>query len=51
MWLVYFLHNLEEIERPFVNVGIGIVIETDKTNAIISSSVRAVDTKPSRVVI
>ena len=40
---------------PFVNLGIGIAIGTgigtDTTNAIISSSIRPMDTKPSRVVI
>ena len=40
---------------PFVNLGIGIGIGTgigtDTTNAIISSSIRPMDTKPSTVVI
>ena len=40
---------------PFVNLGIGIEtgigIGTDTINAIISSSIRPMDTKPSRVVI
>ena len=33
------------------NLGIGIGIGTDTTNAIFFSSIRAMDTKPSRVVI
>ena len=33
------------------NLGIGIGIGTDTTNAIFSSSIRAMDTKPSTVVI
>ena len=39
--------------RPFVNLGIriGIGIGTNTTNAIISSSIRPMNTKPSRVVI
>ena len=32
------------------NLGIGIGIETDTTNAIISTSTRPIGTKPSRVV-
>ena len=35
---------------PFVNLGIGIGIGTDITNAIISTSIRSMDPKPSRVV-
>ena len=35
---------------PFVNLGIGIGIGTDITNAIISSSIRPMDPKLSRVV-
>ena len=42
-------------EGPFVNLGTGIGIEieivTNTTTAIISSSIRLMDTKPSRVVI
>ena len=42
------------IYRPFVNLGIGIGngtgIGTDITNAIISSSIRPMDPKISRVV-
>ena len=34
-----------------IGSGIGIEIGTDTTNAIISSSIRPMDTKPSRVVI
>ena len=37
--------------RPFVNLGIGIGIGTDTTNAVISSAIRPMDTKFSRVVI
>ena len=49
-----------QIRQPFLraickprhwNLGIGIGIGTDTTNAIISSSIRLMDTKPSRVVI
>ena len=35
---------------PFVNLGIGIGIGTDITNAIISTSIRSMDPKLSRVV-
>ena len=35
---------------PFVNLGIGIGIGNDTTNAIISSYIRPMDTKPSRMV-
>ena len=34
-----------------LGIGIGIGIGTDTTNAIFSSSIRAMGTKPSRVVI
>ena len=33
-----------------IGIGIGIGIGTDTTNAIISSYIRPMDTKPSRVV-
>ena len=33
-----------------IGVGIGTGIGTDTTNAIISNSIRSMDTKPSRVV-
>ena len=42
-------------DGPFVNLGIGIgigiriAIGTDTTNAIISSSIRSMDTKPNRL--
>ena len=37
--------------RPFVNLGIGIGIGTDTINNIISSFIRLMENKPSRVVI
>ena len=48
------LHNNQNYKmsfyRLFVNLGIGIGIGTDITNVIISSSVRPMDPKLSRVV-
>ena len=46
--------NMQPFYGPFVNLGIGIgigtKIGTDIANAIISSSIRPMDTKLSRVV-
>ena len=51
---LFCLENLLPSKRPLVNlaigIGNGIGIETDITNAIISSSVWPMDSKRSRVV-
>ena len=50
--IVSFFYNGFTLQWPFVNLGIGIGfrIETDIANAIISSSIRPMDTKICRVV-
>ena len=55
MTLVYDPGYLSAICKPWqwnlgIGIGIGIGIGTDTTNAIISISIRPMDTKPSRVV-
>ena len=46
---------IDILKLPFVNLGIGIRIGigigTDTTNAIISSYIRPMDTKPNKVVV
>ena len=53
MQLISVMFHKVYMQRPFVNlgIGIGIGIGTDTTDAIISSSIRPMDTKPNRVVI
>ena len=45
-----YLNSSYEKKRPFVNLGIGIGIETDVINAIISTYVRPIVPKLNRVV-
>ena len=50
-FFLFFLKKGAISKTRHWNHGIGIGIGTDTTKAIISSSIRPMDTKPSRVVI